>query len=85
MDETGLPSVQQPANIVPQKRKKRVGKITSGEKGKTVTVLIAANAAGQFVPPTFSFARACLPEPLLNGATAGSIGAYKMSGWTDLA
>ena len=83
MDETGLSSVQQPVNVVAQKGKKRVGKMTSGEKGKTVTVLCAANAAGQFVPPMFIYSRARLQESLLNGAPVGSIGACTKSGWTD--
>lgn len=83
MDETGISSVQKPGNILAAKGKKRVGKVTSTEKGKTVTVICAANATGQFVPPMFIFGRARLPESLMNGAPPGSIAACTTSGWTD--
>ena len=58
MDETGVSSVQKPTNIVGEKGKKRIGKMTSGERGKTVTVLCAANDGGQFIPPMFIYRRA---------------------------
>ena len=46
MDETGITTVQTPAKIVASKGAKRVGKVTSAERGKTMTVLCACNAAG---------------------------------------
>ena len=44
MDETGISNVHKPANIVATKGARAVGKMTSGEKGKTVTVICATNA-----------------------------------------
>ena len=57
MDETGVSNVHKPVNIIATKGARSVGKITSGERGKTVTVICAMNAAGTFVPPTFIYAR----------------------------
>ena len=82
-DETGVSAVQKPANIVAPRGKKQVGKITSAERGKTVTVICAANAGGQFVPPTMIFPRARMNASLMNGAPPGAIGMCTKSGWTD--
>ena len=41
MDETGVSTVQTPGKIVASRGVKRVGKVTSAERGKTVTVLCA--------------------------------------------
>ena len=51
MDETGVSTVQTPGRVVASKGVKRVGKITSAERGKLVTVLCASNAAGSYTPP----------------------------------
>ncbi|XP_043212121.1 uncharacterized protein LOC122378365 [Amphibalanus amphitrite] len=82
-DETGVSVVQKPANIVAPRGKKQVGKITSAERGKTVTVICAANAGGQFVPPAMIFPRARMNASLMNGAPPGAIGMCTKSGWTD--
>ena len=83
MDETGVSAVQKPANIVAPRGKKQVGKITSAERGKTVTVICAANACGQFVPPAMIFPRTRMNASLMNGAPPGAIGMCTKSGWTD--
>ena len=83
MDETGLSNVHKPVNIVAIKGARSVGKITSGERGVTVTVLCAMNAAGTFVPPTFVYPRKRMVQSLMNGAPAGALGLCTASGWTD--
>ena len=84
MDESGISNVHKPVNIVATKGARSVGKITSGEKGKTVTVICAMNAAGStFVPPAFIFPRKRMAHPLMNGAPAGALGLCSASGWTD--
>ena len=83
MDETGVTTVQTPGKIVASKGTKRVGKVTSAERGKTVTVLCACNAAGMYVPPVFVFGRAKMVGSLMNGAPPGAIGTCTQSGWTD--
>lgn len=83
MDETGISNVHKPVNIVATKGARSVGKITSGERGQTVTVICAMNAAGTFVPPTFIFPHKRMVESLMNGAPAGALGLCSASGWTD--
>ena len=83
MDETGITNVHTPMNIVATKGARKVGKMTSGEKGKTVTVLCATNAAGAYIPPMFIFPRKRMVESLMKNAPTGAIGHCTESGWTD--
>ncbi|CAM1295885.1 Uncharacterised protein r2_g520 [Pycnogonum litorale] len=83
MDETGISNVQKPGNIIATKGAREVGRVTSGERGKTVTVLCALNAAGTYVPPMFIFGRKRMADALLNGAPPGSVSACTDNGWTD--
>ena len=56
-DETGVLVVyENKFKVLASKGKKQVGKLTSGERGKTITVCV--NASGdQFIPPLFIFPR----------------------------
>ena len=83
MDETGITNVQKPVSVVATKRSKAVRKMTSGEKGKTTTVLCAMNAVGTCIPPMFIFARKRFSEALLNGGPPGCIASCTLNGWTD--
>ena len=47
MDESGLTAVHKPGRIIARKGQKQVGKITSGERGKTVTILCSMSAHGR--------------------------------------
>ena len=57
--------------------------MTSGEKGKTVTVICATNAVGIYVPLIFIFPRKRVVESLMHNAPAGALGHSIESGWTD--
>ena len=46
MDESGLTVVHKPRKVLAKKGMKQVGKVTSGEKGETTTIVCAVNAAG---------------------------------------
>jgi len=46
MDETGITNVQRPSKIIATKGQRTVGKVTSGERGATVTVICAMSAVG---------------------------------------
>ncbi|KAF2899588.1 hypothetical protein ILUMI_06588 [Ignelater luminosus] len=51
MDETGVSTVREPEKILAKTGQKRVGTVTSWERGKTVTVVCAMNSASVYVPP----------------------------------
>ncbi|KAL2098398.1 hypothetical protein ACEWY4_007605 [Coilia grayii] len=83
VDETGVQNVQKPHQIVATKGKRQVARVTSAERGFTITSVCAMSAAGQFVPPMFIFPRKRMNERLLYGAPTGSVGAVSDSGWID--
>lgn len=83
MDESGITNVHCPAKVLASKGKRQVSKITSGEKGNTVTVICCMNASGNFVPPMMIFPRKRMLDLLMKGSPPGSIGAASPNGWTD--
>nr|XP_027231559.1 uncharacterized protein LOC113823140 [Penaeus vannamei] len=83
MDETGISTVQKPANIVATKVAKSVGRITSGERGQTTSVLCAVSAAGVYIPTMFIFARKRM-TPLMTGSPPGFIARCTTNGWSDV-
>ncbi|XP_047144600.1 uncharacterized protein LOC124818118 [Hydra vulgaris] len=83
MDETGITDVHKPGKIIATKGKQQVSKITSGERGATVTVVCAMSASGVYVPPLFIFPRKRMTDRLAFGAPSGSIIRVSSSGWTD--
>ncbi|KAL2094710.1 hypothetical protein ACEWY4_009429 [Coilia grayii] len=85
MDEVGIQNVQKPNKIVGTKGKRQVGRVTSGERGFTITAACAMNAAGQFFPPLFIFPRKRMNNRLMFGAPPGSVGGVTDSGWMDSA
>ena len=85
MDETGISSVQKPGKILGRRGMMQVGKLTSLEKGKTITMVCAMNSIGNYIPPMFIFSRKRLVQALLNGAPFGSIGYCSFSRWIDTA
>jgi len=83
VDESGLTVVHRPGKVLAQKGEKQVGKITSGEKGDTMTIVCTMSATGVFVPPMLIFKRKRMTELLLRGSPAGSIGGCSVNGWID--
>ena len=84
MDETGFSVVHKPAKIIATKGARQVSKVTSGERGKNVTVVCAMNAAGVYLPPMIIFPRKRMVESLMNGAPPQSVGFASSSGWMDV-
>ena len=82
MDETGITDVQRPGKLVATKGARHVAKVTSGERGATVTVVCAINAAG-YLPPMFIFPRKRMVAVLMNGAPPESVGCCIPNGWID--
>ena len=83
MDESGISTVQKPLKIIGTKGERQVSRMTSGERGTTVTVICAMNAAGSFIPPMIIFPRMRMAPGLMKGAPIGAIGGVSKSGWTD--
>ena len=51
MDETGFSNVMDQVKVIARRGTRQVGRITSGEKGRTVTAIYCCNAAGDYIPP----------------------------------
>ena len=69
--------------MIAKKGAKQVGRITSAEKGKTVTAVCSMNAIGNYIPPIFIYPRKRMHPALLKGAPQGSKGFASKSGWID--
>ncbi len=80
-DESGLTCVHKPIKVLSTKGKHTVASVTSGEKGRTTTILIAINAAGNYVPPMMIFCRKRLKPELIDHAPTGTIGGCSDNGW----
>ncbi|XP_033218287.1 uncharacterized protein LOC117173755 [Belonocnema kinseyi] len=61
----------------------QVGKLTSAERGKNVTVLFSMSAGGQFIPPFFVFPRSRMNDQLMIGAPNESVGEAQPNGWMN--
>ena len=83
VDETGLSAVHTPGKILAKRGQKQVGKITSGEKGQTMTVVCCVSACGVYIPPMMIFKRQRMTEILLKGSPPGTIGGASANGWID--
>ena len=83
MDETRIINMHTPRKVIATKGVRQVGKMTSGERGATVTVICAMSASGQFLPPMMIFPRKCMLDQLMRGAPAQSVGVCSTNGWTD--
>lgn len=84
-DETGVSTVHEcRQKVVSIKGKKQVGKMTSGERGRNITVLLCINAAGdQFMPPLFIFPRKKINDRLKIGAPENAMFYAQESGWMN--
>lgn len=83
MDESGLTVVHKPGKVLAQRGQKQVGKITSGERGETMTVICAVGASGTYVPPMLIYKRKRMSELLMKGSPPESIGTCSSNGWIN--
>lgn len=84
VDETGLSTVQKQRDpILSPKGRKQVGKVTSAERGITITAVCCISATGVFIPPMLIFPRKKFLQKLLRGAPPGTIGGCSPSGWIN--
>ena len=82
-DESGITVIQKPGKIIAQKGQKQVGKQVSGERGRTITVMCAMSAGGNFCPPIMIFPRARMNNNLMIGAPEGAVGCVSSNGWIN--
>ncbi|KAG5870243.1 hypothetical protein JTB14_026936 [Gonioctena quinquepunctata] len=82
-EETGVSDVHtNKLKVISVKGKKQIGKLTSAERGRNVTILLYINAPGdQFTPPLFVFPRVRMDNDLKKDAPLGSIFDGQPSGW----
>ena len=57
MDKSVVTNVHKPHKIVARKGVSQVGKLTSGERGQTVTLICGMSAIGNYLPPMLIFPR----------------------------
>ena len=82
-DETGINVVHKPGRIITEMGKKKVWAVTSGEKGKTHTVVSCVSATGQVIPPMMIYPRVRMSEALKKDAVPGTLFACSKSGWIN--
>ncbi|GFR64738.1 transposase [Elysia marginata] len=81
LDETGLTIVHKVSKVLAPKGLKRMGQVTSAERGELVTLCAIVSAVGQALPPVFIFRRMNFSDLLMTGAPEGSLGLANKSGW----
>jgi len=74
-------TVQQCGRVVAPTGAKQVGAIASAERGQTVTLCCAVNAAGQALPPMFIFPRVYFKDNFIRDGPPRCIGTAHPSGW----
>ncbi|KAJ8936819.1 hypothetical protein NQ318_015286 [Aromia moschata] len=82
-DETAASTVQKHAKVLSEKGQRQVGKITSDERGKNVTILFCMSAGGQFIPPFFVYPRQRINERLKIGKPSESVLEAQPNGWMN--
>ena len=83
MDESRFTTVQTPGKVVSSLGKKQVGASTSQERGELTTIACTINAAGNALPPFYTFKRARWNNAFLNGTPVGSTGAANKTAWMN--
>ncbi|CAH0731024.1 unnamed protein product, partial [Brenthis ino] len=82
-EETRITSVQDSGKVVAEKDQKRVGSITSGERGQTVTAVCAMSATGIFVPPMLIYPRQRHSVALETDGPRGALYRCSKNGWIN--
>lgn len=84
-DETGVSNVHKNNKVISIKGKKQVGKLTTAERGRKITLTFAMNVTGHFISPLFIFPRKKMDRNgrLMIGAPPNSIAVPYESGWMN--
>lgn len=82
VDETGFSTVAtKTPKVISPIGTRRVIKISSAERGVTVTCVCAMSATGNYIPPFFIYPRVRMNPKFLEGAPPGSAAVPHISGW----
>lgn len=82
MDETGFSTVPtKMGKVISEKGAKRVGVMTSQERGTMITMALAVNAAGNSLPPFFIFPSKKMQSCFMDNVSPGCVGYANGSGW----
>jgi len=82
MDETGFSTVPTKiGKVISVRGARKVGQISSQERGSVVTMALAVNAEGNSAPPFFLFDRKNMQSVFLENASPGAVGFANGSGW----
>lgn len=82
MDETGFSTVPTKiGKVISVRGSRRVGQISSQERGSMVTMALAVNAEGNSIPPFFLFARKNMQSSFMENSSPGAVGFANGSGW----
>ncbi|KAJ4425599.1 hypothetical protein ANN_27795 [Periplaneta americana] len=82
-DETGISTVQKPRKIIAERGRKQVGRITSLERSRNITMLACVSALGTFIPPFLVYPRVRMNPQLLTGSMNGTVAYANPPGWMD--
>ena len=83
-DETGVSVVNKPGKVVAELGRRNVYAITSGEKGKTHTLLSCASASSFVLPPMMIYPRKQLPHAnFREGTIADTLFINSSNGWIN--
>ena len=81
-DETGISVVHKPGKVISELGRKHVYCVTSGEKGRTHTIMCCVSASGVALPPLFIYPRKRgVPENMKENAVPGAIFSNSENGW----
>ncbi len=82
VDESGITTVQKNEKVIARKGQKIVGRISSAERGRLVTVICCMSAVGDYIPPMMVFARKRSNADLIKDAPFGTILGISNNGWS---
>ncbi|XP_072392442.1 uncharacterized protein [Diabrotica undecimpunctata] len=83
MDETGISTVQKPGKILAPRGQNQVGRVTSWERGKNITVVCAMSVSEMYTPPMFIYPRKRMSPLLQRGGPPGAIYRCSHNGWSN--
>lgn len=82
MDETGFSTVPSKiGKVISLKEMRRVRFMASAERGTMITMALAVNAGGGFIPPFYLFPKKNMQAVYLENASPGAAGVANESGW----